>query len=337
MENLIANQSSVSSLALATIDAKAAVRKIVTVSTGDVKFGVDTKLIRSVVQISDAVFAGNHHAIMMGDEKISVIPLKDFIDDAMTALPLEADTGSALLVVRSPSRQKSLAIRVDSVSRPMVLDKENFFSLPDCIYCNQQNEFVESLAVTVSESDQDQLRLMINPLKPFGLDNQQTKLEKSVGQLSRPAPVVDGTIGQMVVFSPAGVGSNVEFQFCLPLPSVAEIIQTDERSMFALPVSLPRIDGMVMWRDIPVPVVDLVGQFKLDRIAEDKTSSRLVICHMGQGQHVAFYTQVQIKTLRVPNATHADPAWLSGVPKLAAVDSEYGLLVVPDLKSILNS
>ena len=274
----------------------------------------------------------------MGDEKISVVPLRDFVDDGTDdAITLEAVTANTLLIVRSPSRQKSLAIQVDSVSRPIVVDNEDFYSLPNCVYSNHQNEFVESLALTLSETDEVESRLVINPLKPFGLDDQQAKIEKSVGRLAKAPAVVNGSKGQMVVFAPAGVGSDLDFQFCLPLPSVAEIIQMDEKSMMPLPMTLPKLTGIVMWREIPVPVIDLAGQFNLDRAAGEESDCRLMVCNLGQGQHVAFYTQVQIKTLRTPDSTQTDVPWLHGVPKLAAVESEYGLLVVPDLKSILNS
>lgn len=337
MKTLVTNQNPLVNLGLVKSQAKKALRKIVTVSTGEAHFGVDTKLIRNVVQIGDVVFADNRQAIMMGDEKIAVVPLKDFVGDAADELSLEADSGNTLLIVRGPLRQKSLAIRVDAVSRPVAVENEDFYSMPSCIYSNQQNEFVESLALTHSEADEIELRLIINPLKPFGLDDQQAKLERSVGRLARPAAVANGSKGQMVVFAPAGVGSDLDFQLCLPLPFVAEIIQANEKSMLPLPMSLPKLTGIVMWRDIPVPVVDLAGPFNLKRLAEDKSDSRLMICHLGQGQHVAFYTQVQIKTLRTPDATQTDTAWLHGVPKLAAVESEYGVLVVPDLKSILNS
>ena len=338
MNTLTTSQTPLTNIALAKAKAKKAVRKIVTVSTGDADFGVDTKLIRNVVQIGDAVFSDNRQSIVMGDEKISVVLLKDFVDDSLDeAITPEADAGNTLLIVRSPSRQKSLAIRVDSVSRPIVVENENFYALPSCVFSNQQNEFVESLAVTNSETDDFELRLIINPLKPFGLDDQQAKIEKSVGRLAKPAAVANGSKGQMVVFAPAGVGTDLNFQLCLPLPFVAEIIQTDEKSMMGLPMSLPKLTGMVIWRDIPVPVIDLAGQFNLDRVAEKTSDSRLMVCHLGQGQHVAFYTQVQIKTLRTPDATQTDTAWLHGLPKLAAVESEYGVLVVPDLKSILNS
>ena len=336
MNTLTTSQNPVANLALAKAKAKVAVRKIVTVSTGEAQFGVDTKLIRNVVQVSDAVFADHRQAIIMGDEKIAVIPLNDFVDDATAALSLEADTGNTLLIVRSPARQKSLAIRVDSVSRPVAVDDEDFYSLPSCIYGNQQNEFVESLALTRSETGEVELRLIVNPLKPFGLDDEQARIEKSAGQLAKAAAVIDGTKGQMVVFAPAGVGSDLDFQLCLPLPFIAEIIQTNEKSMLPLPMSLPKLTGMVMWRDIPVPVIDLAGQFNLDRVAEDKSGSRLVVCHLGQGQHVAFFTQVQIKTMRTPDATQTDSASLQGLPKLTAVETEYGVLLVPDLKSILN-
>ena len=337
MKTLNISQPPVANLALAKAKAKKAVRKIVTVSTGEAQFGVDTTLIRNVVQVGDAEFADNRQAIIMGDEKIAVIPLQDFVDDEMTALTLEADTGNTLLIVRGPSRQKSLAIRVDTVSRPTEVDNKNFYSLPDCICSNQQNEFVESLALITSETGDVKLRLIVNPLKPFGLDDQQANIEKTVGRLAQPAAVASGSKGQMVVFAPAGVGSDLDFQLCLPLPFVAEIIQMDEKSMFPLPMPLPKLTGMVMWRDIPVPVIDLPSLFNLDRDADDKSDSRLMVCHLGQGQHVAFYTQVQIKTLRIPESTPTDTAWLHGVPKLAAVESDYGLLVVPDLKSILNS
>ena len=315
---------------------KKAVRKIVTVSTGESRFGVNTKLIRNVVQTSDAVFADNRQSIMMGDEKIAVIPLNDFVDDASDTLDVETDTGKTLLILRSPSRQKSLAIQVDSVSRPMMIENENFYSLPNCIYHNQQNEFVESLALSYSDTDEITMRLVVNPLKPFGLDEKQTKIENTAGRLDKAAAVVSGTKGQMVVFAPAGVGSDLDFQLCLPLPFIAEIIQTNEQPMLPLPLSLPKLNGMVMWRGIPVPVVDLAGLFGLDLVPEDKLDSRLVVCHIGQGQHIAFHAQSQIKTLRVPEATQTDPAWLHGMPKLAAVETKYGVLVVPDLKSILN-
>ena len=338
MNILTTSQAPLTNLALAKVDVNKAVRKIVTVSTGNAHFGVDTKLIRNVVQIGDAVFSDNRQSIVMGDEKISVVSLKDFVDDGTDdGITPEADTSNTLLIVRSPSRQKSLAIRVDSVSRPIVVENESFYALPSCVYNDQQNEFVESLALTHSEANEVELRLIINPLKPFGLDDQQAKIEKSVGRLAKAVPIANGSKGQMVVFAPAGVGSDLNFQLCLPLPSVAEIIQTDEKSMIGLPMPLPKLTGMVMWREVPVPVIDLAGQFNLDRVAEKTSNSRLMVCNLGQGQHVAFYTQVQIKTLRTPDATQTDVAWLHGVPKLASVESEYGLLVVPDLKSILNS
>ena len=82
---------------------------------------------------------------------------------------------------------------------------------------------------------------------------------------------------------------------------------------------------------------NLADQFDIAQDASDRSDSRLMICHLGQGQHVGFFTQVQIRTERTPNATQTDIAQFAGMPKLAAVESADGVLVVPDLKSILAS
>ena len=139
------------------------------------------------------------------------------------------------------------------------------------------------------------------------------------------------------MFSPAGTGGELAFQFCLPLPFVAEIIQTAEKSVLPLPMALPKVTAMVMWRGIPVPIINLADQFNITYDASDRSDSRLMICHLGHGQHVGFYTQVQIRTVRTPSSTQTDVAWLFGMPKLAAVESADGVLVVPDLKSILSN
>jgi len=315
---------------------KEAQRKIVTISTDGAEFGVDTTLIRNVIQIADASLIDDGEAMMLSGERIPVFPLGDLVNDEFTRSVVEA--GKTLLIVRSKSSQKSLAIRVDSVSRPVVVHDEDFYALPSCVYSDQKNEFIESLALTRSESEEIGLRLVINPLKAFGLDDQQTEVKKAVGHLE--GVVVGDTRrskGQIIVFLPAGVGSEVSLQFCLPLPFVAEIIQTDERSLLPLPMALPKVTGMVMWRGIPVPIVNLADQFNITCDPSDRSDSRLMICHLGQGQHVGFYTHAQIRTVRTPKATQTDVEGLFGMPKLAAVESADGVLVVPDLKSILTS
>ena len=318
---------------------KEALQKIVTISANGDEFGVDTKLIRNVIQIADASLIDDGQVMILSGEKIPVFPLQGLIHDTMTPSALEAEAGQTLLIVRSASSQKSLAIRVDSVSRPTIVFDESFYRLPSCVYSDQKNEFIESLALTETETGEVELRLIINPLKALGLDDQRKEIKKAVGHLE--GVVVGDTKrskGQIVVFSPAGIGSELTFQFCLPLPFVAEIIQTDEESMLPLPMTLPKVTGMVMWRGIPVPLINLADQFDIAQDASDRSDSRLMICHLGQGQHVGFFTQVQIRTERTPNATQTDAAQFSGMPKLAAVESADGVvLVVPDLKSILAS
>ena len=337
MTTLITNQNTPENLPLVKAKPAAiAARQIVTVSSGEASFGVDTKLIQNLVQASEAKFVNDRQAIKIGNETIPVIPLQDLLGDVTAASTTEAK-GGTLLIVRSKSSEKSLAVRVDAVSRPEVIEDEKFYNLPACTYSGSNNEFIESLAVTHTETDAVRMQLIINPLKAVGLDDQQVDIEKSVGRLDRVITVdANQSKGQMVVFSPAGVGTDLDFQFCLPLPYVAEIIQTDDESTFSMPMSMSKITGMVMWRGIPVPVIDLAKQFNITSSTGQKSGSRLMVCHLGQGQHVAFYTQVQIRTLRTPNATQTNAAWLSGMPKLAVVESEYGILVVPDLKSILN-
>ena len=313
-------------------------RKIVTISADGAEFGVDTKLIRNVIQIGDASLVDDGNAMVLSGERIPVFPLRDLTNDDISPSAVDAEAGKTLLIVRSESTQKSLAFRVESVSRPVVVYDEDFYSLPSCVYGDKKNEFVESLALTRTESEELGLRLVINPLKAFGFDDQQIEVKKAVGHLE--GVVVGDTRrskGQIIVFSPAGVGSDLAFQFCLPLPFVAEIIQTDKKSVLPLPMALPKVTAMVMWRGIPVPIINLADEFNITYDASDRSDSRLMICHLGHGQHVGFYTQVQIRTVRTPNSIQTDVAWLFGMPKLAAVESADGVLVVPDLKSILSN
>ena len=339
METALSRTNPQRTVALLKSSGKEALRKIVTISTDGAEFGVDTKLIRNVIQISDASLIDDGQAMMLSGEKIPVFPLRDLINDEIASTALEAQAGQTLLIVRSPSSQKSLAIRVDSVSRPSVVFEDSFYRLPGCVFGDQKNEFIESLALlTETESGEVELRLVINPLKAFGLDDHQNEIKNAVGHLK--GVVVGDTTrskGQIVVFSPAGAGGDLAFQFCLPLPFVAEIIQTDKESVLSLPMALPKVTGMVMWRGVPVPLISLADQFNIDCDVSDPSNSRLMVCHLGQGQHVGFYTQVQIRTIRTPNSTQTDIAWLYGMPKLAAVESADGVLVVPDLKSILAS
>lgn len=318
---------------------KETLRKIVTIATNGSEFGVDTTLIRNVIQVADASLIDDGQAMMLSRERIPVFPLRDLINDEMAETALDAEAGKTLLIVRSASSQQSLAIRVDSVSRPIVVFEHSFYRLPSCVYSDQKNEFIESLALIKTETgEKDELRLVINPLKAFGLDDQPSQINQAVGHLE--GVIVGDTSrskGQIVVFSPAGTGSELAFQFCLPLPFVAEIIQTAEKSVLPLPMALPKVTGIVVWRGIPVPIVNLADQFHVDSDTFDLSNSRLMVCHLGQGQHVGFYTQAQIRTVRTPSSTQTDIAWLFGMPKLAAVESADGVLVVPDLKSILNN
>jgi len=313
-------------------------RKIVTISTDGAKFGVDTTLIRNVIQIGDASLIDDGEAMMLSGERIPVFPLCELIRDEIESSAVDAEAGKTLLIVRSELNKKSLAIRVDSVSRPVVVHEEDFYSLPNCVCSVQKNEFIESLALTRDEDEEVTLRLVINPLKAFGLDDRQAEVKKMVGHLE--GVVVGDTRrskGQVIVFSPANADNDLAFQFCLPLPFVAEIIQTNVKSLLPLPMDLPKVIGMVMWRGIPVPIINLAEQFNITCDVSDRSGSRLMICHLGQGQHVGFYTQAQIRTVRTPNSAQTDVAWLFGMPKLAAVESADGVLVVPDLKSILTN
>ena len=182
-------------------------RKIVTISTDGAEFGVDTKLIRNVIQVGDVSLVDDGAAMMLSGERIPVFPLRDLVNDEIAPSPLDAEAGKALLIVRSEANQQSLAIRVDSVSRPVVVYEEDFYRLPSCVYGAQKNEFVESLALTRTESEEIDLRLVINPLKAFGFDDQHTEVSNTVGHLEGVV-VADPrrSKGQIIVFSPAGVG-----------------------------------------------------------------------------------------------------------------------------------
>ena len=87
---------------------KETLQKIVTISANGKEFGVDTKLIRNVIQIADASLVDDGEVMILSGEKIPVFPLQGLIDDTIAPSALDC------LLYTSPSPRDATLSRMPS-------------------------------------------------------------------------------------------------------------------------------------------------------------------------------------------------------------------------------
>lgn len=146
--------------------------------------------------------------------------------------------------------------------------------------------------------------------------------------------------GQIIIFKVTEPDPSTRtISFGLSISQVPEILEAPP--VTPIPATPAFVFGLVNWRGLPVPVIDLAGLLGLEQISTDKRT-RIIIARgtaaSGKGAWVGLESRPAIRLLRLPVVYHAscrslhlDPILTRGVFEL-----ESETLVIPSMQSILR-
>ena len=320
-------------------------QSLVIVVAGGHEFAIDTDHINGVYLLAKSQ---NHKDLMVAETpegELPVLSLAEVLAEELGLVAEGTDTERSLIVINY--KDQTAALRVSSVSRPVEMLPEHFFSLPRAAHATDDRNVVASIAMVDpgNEDPNEAVRLVIDPLALFGFrESNETTAQGTNDSLSQTItePTASQRMGQdqILAFSPEFVSRHsLEYVFCLPLSGVAEVISVD-RAM-QIPFQSEAFQGFVLWRNQPVPVIDLGRAFG-HQVGEEARRSlsrtrRLIIARASNGRYVGFYTQKQMHAMKVPDATTVELESLENKPSLGAFKTDFGVMVVPDLSRILDN
>lgn len=244
-----------------------------------------------------------------------------------------------------------VALRTGQVSRPLMVPKSSFISLPAVAHPTDETKIFSSVAIVNREAKSavDALRLVFDPAVALGLKTREVAaleelaVEKAPSAVQPTTETNAGSAGHLLIFMPEdSVDLAADFVFALPLATVAEVATSHD--VFPVCTASDILAGYVYWRGRAVPVVRLGRSFGMaDQQASGapddnviRSGRRLVVTHTAGGHPVAFYAETSMQSVRIPVAESVTPDSLGNRPVLGAFQTEMGTLVVPDLDSILH-
>ena len=310
--------------------------------SGGFEFALPTELIAGVYQIPREQLADDLEIVDTPEGKMSVISAAKLLSDQL-GFDLRPSTSERDLVAIHADGT-TVALRVEDIARPVTLPASDWHALPEVARPNDKLGVISAIAITNPKTNDanEALSLVMNPLIALGIE---TDADKSAPAVT-PRRVA-GSIepqrrgsGQLLAFVPANVPrQDISFVFCLPLAAVAEVVNALE--MFDSPLNNETFNGFVLWRNLPVPVVNLGACFGLEKIEGEKRnrsrSRRLVIARVSGHRYVAFYAQTQMHSMSTPAATPVEFPSVEGGPMLGSFKTEFGSMVIPDLDRILSA
>lgn len=154
---------------------------------------------------------------------------------------------------------------------------------------------------------------------------------------STPTAVLSRAGGRLVVFSVSEPEAGQRpLAFGLSVSQVLEVLSSPP--LLPVPGAPPSVRGLVLWRDSPVPVIDLAARLGLPSGTNQDQSGRLLIARTAQrGALLAFQIRAATRMLRLP-APHLPSERdfpFDILLSRAAVELEHETLVIPDLQRLL--
>lgn len=323
--------------------------QFVRVRVGGAEFVMSTEYLSGVFQASRQHLLTDHNTVLTPKGEFPVVSMFDVFRNKLN-LNIENFEGKALIAVETDGQISML--RADSVSRPAVIKPEHVHPMPRVAHSSDDVGLIRSV-VNVSpleDNPNDSVRMLFDPRVALGqavADEPKDKpnplpkeaasaIAATVAATSRKGSASRSSGGQLLAFIPEDVSRrDVEHVFCLPLTAVAEVITT-QRSLNSI-VSSDVFDGFVIWRKVPVPIVQLgkIFGFGSDDVSEQ--SRRLVIARATGNRFVGFYAQPQMQTMKVPESIPGGVNALVGRPHRGCFRTELGELVVPDMDRIIDN
>ena len=263
------------------------------------------------------------------------------------SMPVDPEDRSLLAIQVG---DEMVALRTGQVSRPLVVPKSSFKTLPTIAHPTDETQIFSSVAIVDQEASSavDALRLVFDPAIALGLktrdiaDLETTTVQNASSAIQHAIGGKADVAGHLLIFMPEDSIDVGDFIFALPLATVAEVATSHE--VLSVCMASDTLAGYVYWRGRAVPVVRLGRSFGMaDQQVPDshhddsnRGARRLVVTHTVGGQPVAFYAENSMQSVRIPVAESVAPESLSDRHVLGAFQTEMGTLVVPDLDSILT-
>lgn len=311
--------------------------------SGGFQFSLPTEFLAGVYQVPRDQMADDLEIVDTPEGKMPVISAAKLFSDELGFDLKPSSTERDLVAIRADGT--TVALRVDDISRPVTLAENGWHKLPRVANPNDNQGIISAIATINHDADNpnEALSLVMNPLIALGIETEQAASTPTPSQSPKRVPNAiepqrRGS-GQLLAFVPENVPrQELNFVFCLPLAAVAEVVTAHE--VFQSPLNTEAFQGFLLWRKLPVPVVNLGACFGLDKTDGDKRgrnrSRRLVIARASGHRYIAFYTQTQMHSMNTPTSTPVEFPSVEGGPMLGSFKTEFGSMVIPDLDRILD-
>jgi purine-binding chemotaxis protein CheW len=239
-----------------------------------------------------------------------------------------------VVVLKSPARNWGLL--VDRVSQVVSVPADRVAALPSLV----QNPAAPFFQAAVCFGPEWVLLLAPDPLHPRAVSEVASHLDGPGGapRGARFSPAFESLAGfrrgspEIVMFATTDADPGERpLTFGLSKSQVLEILEA--RPLLPVPMAPAFLKGLLDWRTLPVPVVDLGPRFGLPAAVMDRRS-RLLMVHTGRtGDVVGLLVRPSIRVIPLPTATAPGREALSVDRELVRGHFELKgeTLVIPDL------
>ena len=320
--------------------------QFVTVVTGGYRFALPTTHLSGVYQVARQQMDKDMDMLSTPEGDLPVASLSTLLSLHLGLDLKPSEEERALVAIRSGNQVAT--IRVGQVSRPIDIARKHLHRLPNVAHPDDKSKLFSHIAAISPESEDpdEAMALVIDPLRALQFDAGSTEATDQTSDRTVAAQAnVSGVMperrgsGQLLAFVPEDVPrQQLNFVFCLPLASVAEVVTAHE-TMHS-PIINDTFGGYIMWRKMPVPIIKLGAAFGMNSVGDDKRQRqrgrRLVIARAGGHRYVGFYTQTQMHSMKAPDSKPTEFEELSKTPHLGAFKTEFGVMVIPNLDQLLD-
>lgn len=321
-------------------------RRVVRCSAGVHSFCFDYELLESVQGIENLYPSrgvdGSIGWIRRGDLKIPVFRLTDQLESRGRALMSQG----VIAILRREDH--TWALLVDKIGSSVEILYERIFPLP--AVTGDGNGRFPWVVVDDQELDLYLAPERLVPAVVSGMDHEApstppaplpSNVRPTIARLSGQAPEErDMAAAQLITFT-------LEHRFSTPVRFALSAGQALEIISNPPLITIPRapgfVKGLINWRSLPVPVVDLAAWLGMP-VSREEIGRRLMICRgtIGRSKRdpglVAISPVGDVKKLDLPVEYRSwqDPVKWNPALALGVYRFERGMMVVPDLDAILS-
>ena len=321
-------------------------KQVVTCVSGGFTFSLPSSHLAGVYQLPREQMGQELDVAETPEGKMRVVSARKLFAQELGFELSQTTQERDLVAVRADN--ETVALRVENVSRPSAVAPNGWHQLPKIALPNDPRGIISAIATLdpKAENPNDAFALVVDTFAALelGRDTQMVPtntLPGAINAVNAPdqiTPQRRGS-GQLLAFVPEDVPrQDLNFVFCLPLAAVAEV--SAAFPAFESPLNNDLFEGYILWRKMPVPVINMGACFGLkENVTEKRERSRgrrLVVARASGHRYVAFYTQTQMHSMKTPPSTKTQFESMAGRPLLGAFKTNFGSMVIPNLDKILD-